>query len=173
MVTRMFEQDCPIDGCEFHIRVEGKDSSVKKIMSHVTKSHRLSDKAMDQDYCVNCPLVSCHEKFTGRQWVKVSVKLVAHLKDIHSTWIDPERCQACADKRMADVQVEIHKPKDSEQESEDGITWESDILKKHVSKLTDGEYRQLVLLYNGHIPPGTAGAKLMADRTVVLGHDYR
>ena len=110
MVTRMFDQDCPIDGCLFKLRVEGKDASVKKIMNHVTEMHRLSDNILDQDYIVPCPLkTSCHETFTGRQWVEVSTKLLEHLRNVHSTWIDPDMCKDCQDRRIEDVRTEIRK----------------------------------------------------------------
>ena len=199
MVTRMFDGDCPITGCNYHIRVEGKNASVKNIMNHVTEFHKLSDNIMDQDYNVPCPLKeACHETFTGRQWLKVSTELLSHLRNAHSNFIDPELCKPCMDRRMTDMQKKLHPeryPKDTVVKTPEKVTakvypknmsdaelWEKvtrqdyypkDLVGRNKHTLTDIEYRELIMWYNDHLPPGPEGEKLLKDRKVKTGVDYR
>ena len=208
MVTRMFDGDCPITGCDYHIRVEGKNASVKNIMNHVTEFHKLSDNIMDQDYNVPCPLKdACHETFTGRQWLKVSTELLSHLRNAHSNFIDPELCKPCMARRMTDMQKKLHPeryPKDtvvktpekdtvvktpekvtvkvypknmSDAELLEKVTqpdyYPTNLVDRNIHTLTDMEYRELMMWYNNHLPPGPEGEKLLKDRKVKTGVDYR
>ena len=185
MVTRMFNGYCPITGCDYHIRVEGKDASVKNIMNHVTEFHKLSDNVMDQDYNVPCPLkASCHEIFTGRRWLDVSTELLSHLRNAHSNFIDPDLCKVCADRNMKAVLKELHPeryPKDDSDDKTPEKKTESEIDKKypgdllmkmHVDEMTDEQYCKVIMWYNGHLPPGPEGQKLIKARKVYTGFDY-
>ena len=179
--------------------VEGKDASVKNIMNHVTEFHKLSDKIMDQDYNVPCPLKeSCHETFTGRRWLKVSTELLSHLRNAHSNFIDPALCKTCEKRRMEDMDKELHPERDnkdgsavktsekvtdkrypkniSDVELLEKVTqpdyYPKHLLERDIHTLTENGYRELMMWYNGCLHPGPEGERVIKARKVATNFDY-
>ena len=51
MGTAKFVEDCPIDGCDFQTeRIAGKFACMKFVLKHVTETHKMSNKILEQDY---------------------------------------------------------------------------------------------------------------------------
>ena len=180
MGTDKFVEDCPIDGCDYRTdRIAGRVACMEFVLKHVTETHKMSDKVLENDYCINCPMTtSCHEKFTGRQWVKVAMDFHEHLKNDHSTWIDPELCKTCADRRMEATMAELHPERNPKSSSakipeEKTVTEAPACMGMNVHDMTDEQYREYILYFNDHLPPGPEGEKLLKERKVVAGVDYR
>ena len=197
MVTERYKRECPVNGCEYKNHMEGKFASLDDVFNHVAAEHKIDQMIAKDDWKVVCEIKGCHETLRHKSFLTLFEMFVKHINQGHADWIDPALCKTCADRRMDDMNRELHTerynkdgsavnkeshtdkryPKNSSdaellEKVSDKEYYPEHLLKRNIHTLTESEYRELMLWYNGCLPPGPEGERLIKARKVVTNFDY-
>ena len=162
--------------------MEGKFASLDDVFNHVAAEHKIDQMIAKDDWKVVCEIKGCNETLRNKSFLTLFEMFVKHINQGHANWIDPALCKTCEDRRMDDMDRELHPERYPKNDSDDKTLLEKvtdkdyypeHLLKRNIHTLSDAEYREYIMYFNGHLPPGPQGEKLLKERKVVTGLDYR
>ena len=108
MVTKIYDRECPVDGCPYKNHVEGKFASLEDVLNHVTAEHKEDHMIPKTAWDATCEMKGCMKKFKDKSLLSLFRTFIEHNKQAHGTWIDPETCEVCAERRIDETMEEIH-----------------------------------------------------------------